>query len=210
MKKGIIAIGVLFVLIIGYYLARPLFVDDIVNEDFPELALMGLEEQDALLAMPDQDMIDSMEESEKEALEKSMLEKSSEVEVVVEEEMMEMSTIEEQYPRLIEQGQFRDADDFHKGSGEAKLIQLNEVDQLLRLENFEVTNGPDLFVYLTKKENPASSSEVKEGFLDLGRLKGNKGNQNYAIPSDVDLSEYNGVVIYCRAFSTLFSVAPLS
>jgi len=64
-------------------------------------------------------------------------------------------------------------------------------------------------VYLTKNPAPDTSAKVKEGFYSLGKLKGNLGDQNYSIPADVNLEEYKGVVIYCRAFSVLFSWASL-
>jgi hypothetical protein len=81
---------------------------------------------------------------------------------------------------------------------------------VLRLENFKSTNGPDLHVYLASHPNPTKSSEIKDqGFVNLGRLKGNIGNQNYAIPASVDLSKQGSVIIYCKAFSTIFSVASL-
>ena len=47
------------------------------------------------------------------------------------------------------------------------------------------------------------------GYLDLGKLKGNRGNQNYPIPADVDISIFNSVVIYCKPFAVVFSVATL-
>ncbi len=112
-------------------------------------------------------------------------------------------------PLLIASGDFRDGDSFHKGSGKVKVFQSGDGTKLLRLEDFEVTNGPDLFIYLTEKGNVQSSSDVKEGFYDLARLKGNKGNQNYVLPNEVNLDDYQGVAIYCRAFSTLFSAADL-
>lgn len=74
----------------------------------------------------------------------------------------------------------------------------------LRFEEFETTNGPDLFVYLTKP-----GQETTEG-VSLGALRGNIGNQNYLIPEDVNLEEYNTVVIWCRAFSATFGTGELT
>ena len=113
-------------------------------------------------------------------------------------------------PVLLSSGTFTDADNFHKGSGLVKLIALPDGQTLLRLEDFEVTNGPDLFVYLVEHAAPTSSSDVKAGFVNVGRLKGNKGGQNYFLSDDIDLSKYKSVVIYCRAFSVLFSPASLN
>ena len=98
----------------------------------------------------------------------------------------------------------------HLGSGEAVVYQLAEGSRILRLQNFSVENGPDLYVYLVPMDPiaPASGSEIT-GFQSLGRLKGNIGDQNYEIPADLDLSQYKSVVIWCQAFAVPFSAAPL-
>ena len=112
--------------------------------------------------------------------------------------------------RKVKQGSFKDADSFHRGSGQATIYTTPEGGHLLRLENLDVTNGPALHVVLSPHENPTRSEEVKlPGYADLGDLKGNRGNQNYAIPPDVDLSAINSVVIYCYPFAVVFSVAAL-
>ena len=106
-------------------------------------------------------------------------------------------------------GKVRDADRIHRGSGDVPLYRLTDGSHLLRFENLNVTNGPDLRVLLTRHPDPSSSSEVKEGFLEVGKLKGNIGNQNYEIPAETDISEFQSVVIYCKAFGVLFSTAAL-
>ena len=107
-------------------------------------------------------------------------------------------------------GEFRDQDALHKGSGQATIYRGPDGAHLLRLDDLDVTNGPDLFVYLSPHNDPNNPDEVKtEGYVNLGELKGNRGNQNYPIPSDVDVPSQGSVVIYCRAFSVIFSVAPL-
>lgn len=106
-------------------------------------------------------------------------------------------------------GTFTDADSFHKGSGLARVAR-DGGERLLRLEEFRVTNGPDLYVYLAAHRQPRSRADVDEGFLNLGRLKGNIGAQTYAIPADIDLARYRSVVIYCRAFHVVFSTASLA
>ena len=110
----------------------------------------------------------------------------------------------------VKQGEFRDADSFHRGSGQATIFTTPDGLHLLRLENLDVTNGPALHVILSPHQDPTRSSEVKlAGYVDLGPLKGNRGNQNYPIPDGVDVSVINSVVIYCKPFSVVFSVATL-
>ena len=80
----------------------------------------------------------------------------------------------------------------------------------MRLEDLNVTNGPALHVVLSTHPDPERSEQVKqEGYVDLGDLKGNRGNQNYPIPAGVDTSIHKSVVIYCYPFAVVFSVATL-
>ena len=113
-------------------------------------------------------------------------------------------------PVKLKSGSFRDADNFHRGSGQATIYRGPDGSHLLRLENLDVTNGPDLRVILTPHENPTGRDDVKEpGYVELGKLKGNQGNQNYPIPDDVDVSSQSSVVIYCKPFHVIFSVSVL-
>ncbi len=114
-------------------------------------------------------------------------------------------------PVLLASGQFGAVDGIHKGQGNARVFRLSDGQRILRLEEFKVTNGPDLYVYLSGHAAPRSSGQLHEGgALEIGRLKGNIGNQNYALPADVDLSKFKSVVIYCKKFSIVFSTAELS
>ena len=110
----------------------------------------------------------------------------------------------------LKNGSFRDADGFHKGSGQATIYRGPDGSHLLRLENLNVTNGPDLRVLLSPHQDPMSRSEVKTpGYVELAKLKGNKGDQNYVVPDDVDVAAQRSVIIYCKPFHVIFSVAPL-
>jgi hypothetical protein len=93
-------------------------------------------------------------------------------------------------------------DGFHNAEGVAKIIQLADGTDILRLENFKATNGPDLYVYL-------STDKTNADIVNLGRLKGNIGNQNYLIPAGTDITKYNTTLIWCRAFSVIFGSAQL-
>ena len=105
---------------------------------------------------------------------------------------------------MILMGNFVEAGDgFHKAEGIVKVINLADGRTFLRLENLKITNGPDLYVYLSVGKDPSD-------IVNLGRLKGNIGNQNYEIPAGTDLSKYDTVLIWCKAFSTLFGSAKLS
>jgi len=195
MKKILIILIVIMVLFAGWKLASPLFIDNAVDEELPE--------EFANFVLPTEEEFNSMSEEEKEEMEIKMVEVFSDQETIVDEKMDEMNS-----PKLVVSGQFADADNFHKGSGLAKVLTQNNL-ALLRFEDFEVTNGPDLHVLLSKNSNPSDSDDLGE-YIDLGKLKGNVGNQNYEIPEGVDISDYSSVVIYCKPFHVVFSVADLN
>jgi hypothetical protein len=73
-----------------------------------------------------------------------------------------------------------------------------------------VTNGPDLYVYLSGATAPRTSAELHAlGAFEVAQLKGNVGSQNYELPRDLDVERFRSVVIYCRRFTTVFSTAEL-
>ena len=100
----------------------------------------------------------------------------------------------------------------HQTKGTALIVETTNGHRYLRFQGFETSNGPDLVVYLSTKE-PAGPDDwygYDQDFVDLGALKGNIGNQNYAIPDDVDLNRYSTAVVWCRRFTVGFAAAPLS
>ena len=99
-------------------------------------------------------------------------------------------------------GSFVDADWIHKTQGTAT-ITLNDEGSVLSLQDFKTTNGPDLYVYL-------STDKKASEFVNLGRLQSSNGDQSYEIPDDVDLSKYDKVLIWCKAFGVLFGTAELA
>ena len=119
-------------------------------------------------------------------------------------------TVSTNAEQVLSQGSFYNL--AHLSSGEAVVYQLADNSRILRLQNFSVDNGPDLYVYLVPIDpvpSSASGSEIA-GYYSLGRLKGNVGDQNYEIPADVDLSQYKSIVIWCQAFAVPFAAAPLT
>ena len=105
--------------------------------------------------------------------------------------------------RVVRQGEFEGADDFHFGNGTALLIENEPGVYVLRLEEFSVRNGPDLFVYLSPH-----SGGYDDAAINLGQLKGTDGAFNYDIPPGTDLNQFQSAIIWCKAFSVLFAAAP--
>ncbi|MEM6383579.1 MAG: DM13 domain-containing protein [Pseudomonadota bacterium] len=112
---------------------------------------------------------------------------------------------------VIRAGTFQGADRAHQGAGNAMQLETATGAPLIRFTEFEVTNGPDLEVWLVADPAPANSRAVLESeWVSLGLLKGNIGDQTYTVPEGVDLSEYGSVVIWCEQFSVLFATATLT
>jgi hypothetical protein len=111
-------------------------------------------------------------------------------------------------PVALLQGSFRSV--HHEGAGTATVYRLDDGSRLLRLTDFATENGPDLYVYLiASNDAPDNATVERAGYISLGRLKGNQGDQNYVIPTEVDLSRYRAVSIWCRRFGVNFAVAAL-
>jgi hypothetical protein len=102
-------------------------------------------------------------------------------------------------------GTFKGADDFHFGRGTARLIETSPGTFVVRLDGFAVRNGPDLYVYLS----PSVDGYAKRA-VELGRLRADRGNQNYAVAAGTDVTDARSVVIWCKQFSVLFATARLS
>ena len=112
-------------------------------------------------------------------------------------------------PTVVSQGDFRGL--AHETKGLAAIYQLPDGKRILRLSNFETSNGPDVHVYLVAVEVAKDNATVKQaGFIDLGSMKGNKGDQNYDIPAATDLNKYKSVSIWCARFGVNFGAATLS
>lgn len=189
MKKLVILPAIAAVAVIAAYYASPLFINTAVDEPLPT------------------DVTETKEMMEKEMSEKAMMEAMEEamkkdIEVM---EPMETGTTE---PEIMLTGTFVGVGDgIHNAEGTARVLTIGD-DQaerkILRLEEFRSTNGPDLHVYLSK-----DARSIGAGYVELGKLKGNIGNQNYDLPDGVDLGEYSHVLIWCKQFSVLFGYADL-
>ena len=99
----------------------------------------------------------------------------------------------------------------HDTRGTATVIDLGGGHRVLRLTNFATSNGPDVRVYLVAAADVQDNSTVKSvNHVELGPMKGNIGDQNYDIPSTVDLENYRTVTIWCKRFGVNFGSAPLA
>jgi hypothetical protein len=107
----------------------------------------------------------------------------------------------------VRRGQFLSLE--HQSSGNAQIIQHADGRRWLRLDPFSTSLGPDLVVILSPKR-PDGWFGYDAGHVVLGAMKGNRGAQNYELPSDLDLSKFASVVIWCQRFHTGFAAAELT
>jgi len=90
----------------------------------------------------------------------------------------------------------------HPARGYVRVFETPE-EQIIRYEDYEGTNGPDLYIYLAKDLDA-------EEFVNLGLARGNKGNINYGVPLDINIDEYTYVLTWCRALGVLFDYAKIN
>lgn len=98
----------------------------------------------------------------------------------------------------------------HPTAGTATIYRMGDGSHILRLTHFKTSNGPDVHIYMVAAGDARDNASVERaGFIDLGVMKGNIGDQNYALGPEVDLSKYRAVSVWCKRFSVNFGVAPL-
>ena len=188
----VVAAGVAW-LVFGFFGVQTLFIDNEVIEAGPVFESgAGTEE------------VDDLDDSQDAATDEETVTSVANDEEVMEDEVMEDEVMEDEVMEdevvTVAQGSFT-GDTGHTVIGTALVLTDGTEQRFLRLESFESTNGPDLNVYLRADDGE---------FVDLGDLKGNIGDQNYEIPTDVDLERFNTVQIWCVRFGILFGDATLA
>ncbi len=197
---------------LAWWLGSPLFISQTVDEDFPELATATIPGN---IAPADAQVV---------------METMAQITNPVEEPMPDMTIVQPAAagldgnlagsipavtpapdPVVLARGGFIDGDLFHRGDGIATIYDLGNGSRVLRFEEFEVTNGPDLRVLTSPNPNPFGHDDlVAAGYTELGQLKGNIGNQNYPLPPDLDIESIGSVIIYCKPFAVIFALAPIT
>ena len=110
--------------------------------------------------------------------------------------------------QIVESGTFSGV--MHPTAGAATIYRLGDGSRILRFTHFRTSNGPDVHVYLVAVDDAKDTESVKRAaFIDLGTMKGNIGDQNYALGTDFDFSKYRTVSIWCKRFAINFGAAPL-
>ena len=206
-KKTIIIIVIAIVAIaipLAVYTVSPLLINTEINEPLPTVSngnndAAAIREFNKFMEMSEQERRERGHQMGNEERGMIMIGAAQTNGTTVNEGM----TTNEQETPILHVSEFVGVNDgIHNAEGQVKVLELNDSTNFLRLEDFKATNGPDLYVYL-------STDKSASDFVNLGRLKGNVGNQNYEIPQGTNLSKYATVIIWCQAFSVLFGSAEL-
>jgi hypothetical protein len=123
--------------------------------------------------------------------------------------------VDEPFPTMNDSStQILESGNFHSGThpteGTATIYRIENGNRVLRFTNFKTSNGPDVHIYMVATEDARNDASVLNApFVDLGIIKGNIGDQNYILGSDLDLAKYRTVSVWCKRFSKNFGAAPL-
>ena len=184
----------------AWYFLSPVFISKEVNEEFPVYTVPPSNTKKQ--SFPTTEEIEAMPLDERERIKEEMMRAARAESDIITAEPMPVAASRGDEPTVLSTGRFAGEDSFHRAAGTATIYALPDGRRFLRFENFEVTNGPDLRVLLAKGGDPAQS-------IELGELKGNKGNQNYDIKESSGIPSYDSVIIYCKPFHVIFGTALL-
>jgi hypothetical protein len=193
-KFGVVAAIVIIAGAGIYYLASPLFISTQVNEPLPTSAVES-ESYQRFISMNENEKMQAARQMSSQEIDEIMS-SAAVVNNSINEPMNQ--TLQPQQRTLntttttssvLRTGSFIGVGDgIHNAEGTAKVIPLDDGTNILRLESLRVTNGPDLYVYL-------SPDKAASDIVNVGKLKANNGNQNYDISEGTDLSKYDTVLI---------------
>ena len=114
-------------------------------------------------------------------------------------------------PAVVRQGAFVTHE--HETAGTARLIRNADGSHQIELVGLDTSDGPDLRVWLTDqdvRDGRAGWKVFDDGrYVELGKLKGNRGDQVYRVDAGVDLAAYRSISIWCKRFAVSFGAAPL-
>ena len=196
-------VGLIAVAVWTFPAWRVYFRDRGENAPFPGLAF---EHQDDFLALPRaqrEKLLDEYERNASMALEMVLVAIDADQPAPAEDIADQLEGA-----RTLVSGEFQELNALHWGAGRATIYELADGRRILRFEDFAAARCRDVRVYLARDPLPLLALQLEDG-LDLGRLKGNIGDQYYYLPDDHDLSVYESAVVFCQQFDLALTVARL-
>lgn len=183
MKNFLIVLAVAVVATASYWLLSPVFTDKKIDESLPVI------EEQFVGEKPDDDISTEVTRTEQN--------EAGVADVQRDEPMPSPDPLD-----MPDMGPFAiTGTPGHRATGEVRVLPGEST--VVRYENYNGTNGPDLFVYLS---NDLEATD----YVSLGRARGNIGNINYQVPAEVDVTDYKYVLTWCQAFGVLFDYAEIN
>lgn len=194
-----IAIGASIVLVVGFLLFRPdkLFVDDVVDESLADAFGAPATEIDTTTAAPETTAGTTPTTTEPPSGASSAPPETTTT--------AGPTTTTPSGPISLTTGAFYGID--HRAEGTATVYEQDGRFVLRFEDDTDIQNGPDLFVWVLEAED--YDGGTPGAFIDLGKIKGNVGGQNYELPGEFDPELHRFVLIWCKRFAVPFAAAPL-
>ncbi len=111
--------------------------------------------------------------------------------------------------RMLAAGDFGGVDSVRRASGRAQLLDGGDI-QILRFTDFNVSNAPNLQVWLSTEAGVTGAGDVRAvDVIPVASLERHHGDQIYVLPDGLDVSRYRSVLIWSPEFGMLYGVANL-
>ena len=192
MKKIIAGIAVIIFMGIAYWLISPLWRNKRLDESLPQPSAAQSSAPVGQQVPEIKDNLDTMDPKTKQDF-------MQQTDKMKDKTMVKADAMPSNQPRVL--GEAPLVARAHDVAGKALIVQVGD-QKILRFEDLQTINGPDLHIYLSAGLDAGDA-------VDLGSIRATEGNVNYTIPAGTDTSKYRNVLIWCRPFGVLFSYAQL-
>ena len=192
MKKIITGITIIIFMGIAYWLISPLWRTKRLDESLPQPSAAQSSAPVGQQVPEIKDNLDTMDPKTKQDF-------MQQTDKMKDKTMVKADAMPSNQPRVL--GEAPLVARAHDVAGKALIVQVGD-QKILRFEDLQTINGPDLHIYLSAGLDAGDA-------VDLGSIRATEGNVNYTIPVGTDTSKYRNVLIWCRPFGVLFSYAQL-
>lgn len=211
-KKTIISIfAIVFIIllsIVGWHFLSPLFIDvEVQEEDIFANQVNVANNQEKVEPIKEKTELLPIENT---TIQDSNVQNQTNIEKIEPTEVVEEETeIVETFPKLVREGEFERID--YAIDGSYKIYQLEDLSYVLRVNDIDVLNGPDLHFVLTNEWGDSLDDYVKISGPDIdGEKFANKGSYNVEIPKGVNVEEFDNLIIHCVQYNHAFAGARLN
>lgn len=95
-------------------------------------------------------------------------------------------------------------------NGDWTVEQRGERTFIVFSEDFRAANGPDLKIFLSPQSyDDVTGKTAVNGAINIGELKKTRGVQEYELPADLQLADYESILVHCEKFAVLWGGSDL-